>query len=166
MQAVTIELPNDIYEQLRRTSELTKQSLDTVIAQSLSHSLSPLLKEIPTDYQPDVFPLLEMSDEALQQEVEKTLPSEAWSEYERLLQLKTERSLTDVEQALLDELRYQANLLTFRKAYAAVLLKRRGHVIPTVSDLPPVKCVCHPKNGESDSLSELRVVVDTASLKR
>ena len=127
MQAVTIKLPDDIYQQLQRTAELTKQPLETVIAQSLSHSLSPLLEEIPADFQPDVFPLLEMDDEALQNEVETTFPADAWSEYEALLQHRKERSLTEVEQARLDELRYQADLLTFRKAYAAVLLKRRGH---------------------------------------
>lgn len=136
MQAVTIKLPNDIYEQLRRTAELTRQPLDIVVAQSLSHSLSPLLEEIPTDYQKDVFPLLEMSDKALQQEVENTLPADAWAEYETLLQQKKERSLTEREQTRLDNLRYQADLLTLRKGYAAVLLKRRGHRIPSISELP------------------------------
>jgi hypothetical protein len=136
MQAVTIKLPNDIYEQLKRTAELTSQPLDTVIAQSLSHSLSPLLEEIPATYQPDVFPLLEMSDKALQQEVENTFPVDDWVEYESLLQHKKERSLTEREQTRLNDLRYQADLLTFRKAYAAVLLKRRGHRIPTASELP------------------------------
>lgn len=136
MQAVTIKLPNDIYEQLKRTAELTSQPLDTVVAQSLAHSLSPLLEEIPPKYQSDVFPLLEMSDEALQQEVENTFPIEAWAEYETLLQQKKERSLTESERNRLDDLCYQADLLTFRKAYAAVLLKRRGYRIPTVSELP------------------------------
>lgn len=136
MQAVTIKLPNDIYEQLQRTAELTKRPLDTVIAQSLSHSLSPLLEEIPANYQKDVFPLLEMNDKALQKEVENTFPAKAWAEYEALLQQKKERSLTESEQTRLDALRYQADLLTFRKAYAAVLLKRRGHRIPSISELP------------------------------
>lgn len=135
MQAVTIQLPNEIYEQLKRTAELTKQPVDTVIAQSLSHSLSPLLKEIPTEYQPDVFPLLEMSDTSLEQEMEKRISADIWSEYETLLQNKKERQLTNAEQVRLDELRHQADLLTLRKAYAAVLLKRRGHRIPTASEL-------------------------------
>lgn len=139
MQAVTIQLPNEIYEQLKRTAELTKQPVDTVIAQSLSHSLSPLLKEIPTEYQPDVFPLLEMSDTSLEQEMEKRISADTWSEYETLLQNKKERQLTSAEQARLAELRYQADLLTFRKGYAAVLLKRRGHRIPTASELPLIR---------------------------
>ena len=135
MQVVTINLPSKIYEQLRRTAELTKQPLDAVVAHSLSHSLSPLLDEIPTEYQSDVFPLLEMNDEALQQEVRRTFPNDAWDNYEALLKFKKERPLTDSEQARLEELRYQADLLTFRKAYAAVLLKRRGRSIPKLSSL-------------------------------
>ncbi len=136
MQAVTIKLPNDIYEQLQRTAELTSQPLDTVIAQSLSHSLSPLLEEIPPQYQPDVFPLLDMSDEVLQGEVESTFPAESWAEYEALLLSKKERPLSEDEQTRLRELHYQADVLTLRKAYAAVLLKRRGYRIPSVSELP------------------------------
>jgi hypothetical protein len=136
MQAVTIKLPNDIYEQLQRTAELTKQPLDIVVAQSLSHSLSPLLEEIPVKYQQDVFPLLEMDDKALQDEVENTFPEAAWAEYETLLQQKKERSLNESEQARLNDLHYKADLLTLRKAYAAVLLKRRGHRILPISELP------------------------------
>jgi hypothetical protein len=131
-----IKLPNDIYEQLKRTAELSSQTLDSVVAQSLSHSLSPLLEDIPVSYQQEVYPLLEMNDEALKKEVGSLFPTEAWAEYETLLQYKKERSLTNDETARLDELRYQADLLTFRKAYAAVLLKRRGYNIPLVSDLP------------------------------
>ena len=139
MQAVTIKLPNDIYEQLQRTAELTHQPLDTVIAQSLSHSLSPLLEEIPQKYQPDVFPLLDMSDKVLQEEVENTFPVETWAEYETLLQDKKERVLSETEQARLNELRYQADVMTLRKAYAAILLKRRGYRIPSISELPLAK---------------------------
>jgi hypothetical protein len=133
---VNIQLPNKIYEHLQRTAELTKQPLDTVIANSLAHSLPPLLEEIPPEFQADVFPLLEMSDEALQQEILATLSSEIWVVYETLLQHKKNRALSEDEQRQLDKLRYQADLLTFRKGYAAVLLKRRGHSIPTLEDLP------------------------------
>jgi hypothetical protein len=136
---VNIQLPNKIYEHLQRTAELTKQPLDTVIANSLAHSLPPLLEEIPPEFQADVFPLLEMSDEALQQEILATLSSEIWVVYETLLQHKKNRALSEDEQRQLDKLRYQADLLTFRKGYAAVLLKRRGHSIPTLEDLPTLQ---------------------------
>jgi hypothetical protein len=136
---VNIQLPNKIYEHLQRTAELTKQPLDTVIANSLAHSLPPLLEEIPPEFQADVFPLLEMSDEALQQEILATLSSEIWVVYETLLQHRKNRALSEDEQRQLDKLRYQADLLTFRKGYAAVLLKRRGHSIPTLEDLPTLQ---------------------------
>lgn len=139
MQAVTIKLPNEIYEQLKRTAELSSQPLDTVVAQSLSHSLSPLLEDIPPTYQREVYPLLEMNDLALQKEVERIFPAETWAEYESLLQINKGRALTSNENGRLQELRYQADLLTFRKAYAAVLLKRRGNEIPSTSELPLVQ---------------------------
>jgi hypothetical protein len=40
-----------------------------------------------------------------------------------------------VEEKLLDDLRREADALTFRKGYAAVLLKRRGYSLPTVEEL-------------------------------
>ena len=136
MQVVTINLPEELYEQLLRTAALTQKSLDTIIAQSLAHSLLPLLEDIPAAYQSDVYPLLEMTDEALQQEVQRIFPANAWTDYEGLLQRKKEQPLTKSEQNRLDALRYQADLLTLRKGYAAVLLKRRGHRIPALPERP------------------------------
>ena len=138
MQVVTINLPEALYEQLLRTAALTHKPLDTIIAQSLAHSLPPLLEDIPAAYQADVYPLLEMTDEALQQEVQRTFPPQVWTDYEALLQRKKERLLSESEQNRLDALRYQADVLTLRKGYAAVLLKRRGHNIPTLPERPPV----------------------------
>ncbi len=139
MPTVTIKLPEKLYEQLRRTAELTQQPLDAIVADSLTHSLAPLLEDIPTDYHADVYPLLQMSDQALQEEVKRTFPPDDWAEYEALLQCKKNRSLTNAEQSLLDDLCYQADVLTFRKGYAAVLLQRRGRRIPPPSELPTVR---------------------------
>src|SRR2546425_7990370 len=57
-QIVTIELPETLYRQLQRTAELAHQPLETIVVQSLAHSLPPLLEDIPAEYQPDVYPLL------------------------------------------------------------------------------------------------------------
>ncbi|MCA9998897.1 MAG: hypothetical protein KDE56_24205, partial [Anaerolineales bacterium] len=99
---------------------------------SLAHSLPPLLEDIPLIYQADVYPLLQMNRAQLQTEAQQTFPPEQWEKYEYLLAKKKETPLTPDEQAMLDRLRWEADILTLRKGYAAVLLKRRGYQLPSL----------------------------------
>jgi hypothetical protein len=137
-QAITITLPDNLYDKLKRTAELVDEPLETVVTQSLTQSLAPLLDEIPTEYQADVYPLLRMNSVELQAELQRVFPAEDWVEYEALLEQKKDNALTAPEQIRLDALRREADVLMFRKGYAAVLLKRRGYQIPRTVDLPRV----------------------------
>jgi hypothetical protein len=137
-QAITIHIPDTLYDQLKRTAELSQRSIDTIVAHSLSHSITPLLEDIPAEYQADVYPLLEMDETALQAEVRRIFPMERWSIYEALLEKKKEGQLTEKEHAQLDALRREADILMFRKAYAAVLLKHHGFHPPSIHELPKV----------------------------
>ncbi|MBI3959679.1 MAG: hypothetical protein HY328_12795 [Chloroflexi bacterium] len=132
-QAITIELPDGLYTQLEKTAALSRQPIDKIIAQSLAHSLPPVLQDIPPQYQADVFPLLEMDLAGLLAETERNFPSDKWEEYESLLDKKKQTALSSAEVARLDSLRYEADLLTLRKGYAAVLLKRRGYQAPPLT---------------------------------
>ena len=76
-----------------------------------------------------------MSEAELQQEVRRVFPKDEWGDYEVLLNKKKVTALTPNEQTRLDTLRRKGDVLTFRKAYAAVLLKRRGYPVPTLQDL-------------------------------
>lgn len=134
-QAITIKLSDKTYDQLKQVAELSRQPLDTIVEQSLAHSLPPLLEDIPPDYQADVYPLLQMSDAELMEEAKRRFPADHWAEYEALLRKKRESSLTAQEQARLDTLRREADVLMFRKGYAAVLLKRRGQHPPSLDEL-------------------------------
>jgi hypothetical protein len=137
-QAITITLPDNLYDKLKRTAALANEPLETIVTQSLSQSLSPLLDEIPAEYQADVYPLLRMNSVELQAELQRVFPAERWMEYESLLERKKDHVLTAPEQARLDVLRREADVLMFRKGYAAVLLKRHGYQIPRTVDLPRV----------------------------
>ncbi len=136
MTTITIELPEPLFEKLERAAQLTKQPVETLVEQSLAGSLPPLLEDIPAEYQKDVFPLLKMDVADLQQEVQQVFPPDRWRGYEMLLEKKRETNLTDEEQAELDILRREADILMLRKGYAAVLLKRRGYRVPSPEQLP------------------------------
>ncbi len=136
-RTITLPLPDTLYRQLRRAAELFQQPAEAIVIQSLAHTLPPLLEEIPSQYQPDVYPLLQMSDAELQQEARRTFPPAPWAEYEALLDQQKTRPLTAEERQRLDNLRREADVLMFRRGYAAVLLKRRGYRLPTLSELAP-----------------------------
>lgn len=135
-KAITINLPDRVLSQLKRAAELTRQPVESIIEQSLTTSLPPLLEDIPPEYQRDVFPILQMSPHQLQAEALRVFPSRKWQQYERLLAKKKGQSLTPEEDAQLAELRRAADVLTLRKGYAAVLLRRQGYRLPSVDELP------------------------------
>ncbi len=134
-RTITINLSDTLYGRLKRAVELMRQPTEAVIAQSLVHSLPPLLEEVPPRYQPDVYPLLQMSDAELQKEAKSAFPAKRWAEYEALLDKKKTTRLTAKEQKHLDTLRREADVLMFRRGYAAVLLKRHGYRLPTLQEL-------------------------------
>ena len=134
-QTMTINLSDTLYKQLKRAAQLSRQPTETIIIQSLTHTLPALLEEIPARYQSDVYPLLQMSDADLQREANRTFSSQRWAEYEALLDRKKTKPLTPEEETRLDTLRREADVLMFRRGYAAVLLKRRGHSLPTLHEL-------------------------------
>lgn len=135
-QAITIKLPEALYGQLTQAARLFQQPVEKIVEQSLAHSLPPLLDDIPAKYQADVFPLLAMNDAELLAEAQKVFDTALWAQYDTLLEKRKEVSLSKEEQAQLDALRRQADILTLRKGYAMVLLKRRGYRLPTRDQLP------------------------------
>lgn len=134
--SITIELSDTLFRHLQRASELSQQPIQTIVSQSLAQNIAPLLEDIPEEYQRDVLPLLEMSESELFQEANATFPQALWTVYERLLAKKKEQVLATNECTQLDALRRQADVHMFRKGYAALLLKRRGHQPPTIAELP------------------------------
>ncbi len=128
-QNITISLSDSLYQQVKQVSELSRQPAEAIITQSLAHALPPLLEDIPIQCQADVYPLLQMNDTELQCESRRVFPQQRWLEYEALLDRKKTGKLTDQEEICLDRLRYEADVLMFRRSYAAVLLKRHGYFI-------------------------------------
>ena len=106
------------------------------MSHTITIQLPPLLDEIPVQYQVDVFPLLAMDDRSLQQETRQTFPADRWQAYETLLNQKKVAPLTDKEERQFTQLRREADVLLFRRSYAAVLLKRWGYMLPTLQELP------------------------------
>ena len=135
MQTVVLSLSDHLYRQLQRAAALLRQPPEAIIALSLTHTLTPLLEEVPVHYQEAVFPLLQMDDAELQSEMAQVFPPQLWSEYEALLDKKKADTLTVEEEKRLKALKGEADVLMLRRGYAAVLLKRRGYRLPSAQEL-------------------------------
>jgi hypothetical protein len=134
-ETMTIQVPESLYRRLERLAALSGRPLDSLIAQTLSASIPPLPDDLPAPMRDALTSLEGLSDDDLWQIVRSGMRE---AEYEQFIELRAKRragTIAPDEQVTLDHLTQEANLLTLRKAYAAVLLKWRGHRLPNLADL-------------------------------
>lgn len=137
MNTRTIEVPEKLYVQLEQRARAAAQSVDSVAAQALAHSL-PLSPEadLPQAVQAELAAMLHLSDEALWTIAGSTMNSDTLALYDMLRERKAAGTLTPEGQQWLTRLAQEADVLMLRKAQAYALLKRRGHLLPALADLP------------------------------
>jgi hypothetical protein len=137
-ELVTIRLPVQAANRLRRVAEIAHRPIDDVVAATLQSTLPPLLDDLPVVLQPLLATLETWSSEALRHQLYATVDDETLDRYDDLLAQNAAGRLTEAEHNELDTLRQQNDLLMFRKAYAALLLKWRGERVPTLTELEAV----------------------------
>jgi hypothetical protein len=104
--AVTIQIPDSVYQRLNEVAEASGWTLEAVILQSVRAGMPPLLKKVPDKFHAELLALNKMDDQAL------------WEIGHG------DRSFDDSGEAR------QADLGTLRRAYAYALLRWRGHPLP------------------------------------
>lgn len=127
MQSITIELPDHVYQRLEEAAQASQAPLGTMVLRSIQAGLPPDLTHVPQRFHPDLRQMNTMSDSLLQQLLKTELSSQQVTRYKTLLDKNQTAILTESEQESLVNLREEADLLMFRRAYAAALLKWRGH---------------------------------------
>jgi len=132
---ITIHLPDHLYHRLERMAELTGQPLEGVIVRTLSSNLPPLPDDLADDLRDALQEMERLRDDELWQLTHAAFPKEGYARLTSLRVQRRDRTLDAGERAELDRLLREADLLTLQKAYAAVLLKWRGHRLPPLSAL-------------------------------
>ncbi len=132
---ITIHLPDHLYHRLERLAELTGQPLEGVIVRTLSSHLPPLPDDLPDDLRGALQKMERLRDDELWQLTHAAFPKEGYARLTSLREQRRDGTLDAGKQAELDRLLREADLLTLQKAYAAVLLKWRGHRLPPLSAL-------------------------------
>jgi hypothetical protein len=94
-----------------------------------------LTDDLPSPLQEELRTLECLDDDTLWQTARGQLPPAGQRLYSRLLVKQSQRTLTVQEKETLHGLGEQARLLTLKAAHAYMVLKWRGHRIPSPEDL-------------------------------
>lgn len=125
-QNVTLSLPAELYDHLKRRAEAVGRSLDDEIVESLRATL-PKPGVLPAYLTEAITPLSFLSDDELWHAARSRLPDEDATELERLNEKDDVGGLSDEERQSRAWLprRYERAVLV--RAKAAELLHKRGH---------------------------------------
>jgi predicted HAD superfamily phosphohydrolase len=132
-QTIPVQVPRSLYHQLERLATLTNQPLEDIVERSLAASIPPLPDTLSDEIRDDLLVLEGLEDDELWEAARSVISPEQQEEISLLLE-KNKATLTEAEKARLSELQAQADRLMLRKAYAYVLLKWRGHRLPTLAE--------------------------------
>jgi hypothetical protein len=133
-QMVTLELPPTIYLPARRMAEATNLPLEDLLVRALQ-SLLPSLDGLPSELVEELVDLEGLDDESLWQVMVSRVPEAQQSDLDDLLRKNQAGTLTRQEHQELERLQREADRVMLRKARAAVLLRFRGHRLPTLEEL-------------------------------
>lgn len=105
---VTVQIPEQIYEDLTRIAEASNWSLDEVMLQTVKSGLPPSLAKVPEAFHEELLALNALSDMDLMRVADGHAP-------------EPERQ---------DAMHTRADFATLRRTYALSLLRWRGHPVP------------------------------------
>jgi hypothetical protein len=133
-QSLSIHLPDTMYQPLLEAARAAEQPLEDVVVQSIRVGLPPDLSKVPARFRADLRGLSRLDTPVLRRVAQAALDAAKATRYEALLMKNQRETLLAEEQAQLDRLREEADLLMLRRAYAYALLKWRGQRLPALQD--------------------------------
>lgn len=130
-----VQIPESLYHRLERLAEISHRSVETVVEQTLSAGVPPLPDDLSEEMRADLLALETADDDELWQVARSIVNPQQQDRHSFLLNKNRLGTITEAELEELADLRRQADQLMLRKAYAYVLLKWRGHRLPTLAQL-------------------------------
>jgi hypothetical protein len=130
-QTVTLQLPDDMLQRCQRGATAARKRLEEFLVDRLMESLPPFADEVPSPLRKELSALEQLDDEALWQMAQGQLSLARQRLYSRLLTKNSQGTITAQEKNTLQALGDEARLLTLKKAHAALVLRWRGHRVPT-----------------------------------
>ena len=127
--SVSIEIPNNLFEQLKRRAELMHRPVEDLVIQTLAAG-SPAAGELPADLAAELEAMANFSDDALWSATKPSISRAERSRLEHLNQLAGERQLSSAEAEEQSQLLAAWLRSLARRAHAFSILQLRGHPLP------------------------------------
>jgi hypothetical protein len=127
--ALTLELPADIYERVRRAAKGMNQPMEQALV-NIVRAATPSLEGMPAEYRAELEAMEDLADGELERIIRNRPAPARQRKLDRLLDKNQRETLTDRERRSLGELRAEGDRLMLQRSYAALLLKYRGHRVP------------------------------------
>jgi hypothetical protein len=138
VQAVTLNLPQTVYEQIRQAAEKAQRPVDEVLVEAVT-AVAPVMDTASEQFRTALAQMAYLNDAALWQAARATMSPEQQERLESLHHRQQDQGLTTAEgveeQALLTL--YRETLLI--RAQAAVLLKGRGYDVSDPRQFTPLQ---------------------------
>ncbi len=134
-QTVTLQLPDETLQRYRRGATAARKLLEEFLIERLVEAIPPLADDLPSPLHEELKALEQLDDDTLWQVARSQLPPARQRQYSRLLAKNSQGTITAREKEILHTLGEQARLLTLKTAHAYLLLKWRGHRIPSPEEL-------------------------------
>jgi hypothetical protein len=131
---LTLELPEDVYERIRRAAKGMKQPVEKVLV-DIVRAATPSLEKVPADYRAELESMEDLGDDELWGISRSRFALAKQGRMQRLRDKNQRGELTDRKRQALAELRSAGDRLMLRRSYAALLLRYRGHRIPNPESL-------------------------------
>ena len=132
--ALTVELPEDLFQSLQRIAQNTQRPIEDVVLCAATTRL-PASKGLPDEIIENLSSLELLDAAALRQVMLSSGPAQSAQVLCELLIQQQFSALSVAAQSELDELLHEADLLLLRKARAALLLRLRGNPVPSLKEL-------------------------------
>ena len=134
-QTVTLQLSDETLQRCQRGATAAHKLLEEFLVERLLEAVPPLANDLPSPLQEELEALEQLDNDALWQVARSRLSPALQRQYSRLLAKNSQGTITAHEQGTLHALGEQARLLTLKAAHACMLLKWRGHRIPSPEEL-------------------------------
>ena len=132
---VTLQLPDETLQRYRQGATAARKALEEFLAERLMEAVPPLADDLPSPLQEELRVLDSLDNDSLRRVAQSQLAPSRQRRYRRLLAKNSEGTITTREKETLHVLGEEARRLTVRKAHAYMLLKWRGHYIPSREEL-------------------------------
>jgi len=129
--AITLHLPETLYERFRQRAEWSRRSLETELLEAVA-SAAPAEAELSPEVIRDIEALEGLADEELWRLARKVMSREASEELEALHRKQRDEGLSQDEDAARSRLIHEYEQTMLIRAQAARLLKDRGHDVSTL----------------------------------